>query len=133
MGPDRSFRQIIWKPNMLPEMPLTITTSLNSPYDDSFKTDGLLRYRYRGTDPSHPDNRGLRHDGTVSPRDRVCCLPERALDICPNPCGIMGLPTKTSQRSWDGNGDEPRRSGAAVDERRAPGRCPQRDSCARRA
>ena len=30
------------------------------PYDDSFGSDGLLRYRYRGTDPDHQDNRGLR-------------------------------------------------------------------------
>src|SRR5207302_11272379 len=30
------------------------------PYDDSFDESGLLRYRYRGTDPNHPDNRGLR-------------------------------------------------------------------------
>lgn len=30
------------------------------PYDDAFGSDGLLRYRYRGTDPEHADNRGLR-------------------------------------------------------------------------
>ena len=30
------------------------------PYDDAFGVDGLLRYRYRGTDPNHHDNRGLR-------------------------------------------------------------------------
>jgi hypothetical protein len=30
------------------------------PYDDSIGDDGLLRYRYRGTDPRHPDNVGLR-------------------------------------------------------------------------
>lgn len=30
------------------------------PYDDAFGPNGLLRYRYRGTDPGHPDNRGLR-------------------------------------------------------------------------
>ena len=30
------------------------------PYDDSFGSEGLLRYRYRGTDPNHADNRGLR-------------------------------------------------------------------------
>ncbi|TAK63968.1 MAG: hypothetical protein EPO22_06195 [Dehalococcoidia bacterium] len=30
------------------------------PYDDAFGADGLLRYRYRGTDPYHRDNVGLR-------------------------------------------------------------------------
>lgn len=31
------------------------------PYDDEIGPDGLLRYKYRGTDPEHPDNRALRH------------------------------------------------------------------------
>jgi putative restriction endonuclease len=30
------------------------------PYDDSFGPNGLLRYRYRGTNLDHHDNRGLR-------------------------------------------------------------------------
>jgi putative restriction endonuclease len=45
---------------VLEEAPLSITTAPQGPYDDSFGADGLLRYRYRGTDPVHPDNRGLR-------------------------------------------------------------------------
>jgi len=52
--------QGIFKPKILPELPLTITTSANSPYDDSFDSNGFLLYRYRGTDPNHRDNIGLR-------------------------------------------------------------------------
>lgn len=51
----------IFKPAVLDDAPLSITTSPNSPYDDAFDQDQLLSYRYRGTDPSHPDNVGLRH------------------------------------------------------------------------
>lgn len=51
--------QGIFKPRSC-EIPLTITTTANSPYDDSFDVNGLLAYRYRGTDPDHRDNRGLR-------------------------------------------------------------------------
>ena len=50
----------IWKPKQFESIPLSITTTYDGPYDDSFNADGLLRYRYRGTDPSHPDNTGLR-------------------------------------------------------------------------
>ena len=57
--------QGIFKPAMLPEMPLTITTAppvehRERPYDDGFIDGGFLRYRYRGTDPRHRDNVGLR-------------------------------------------------------------------------
>jgi len=51
--------QGIWKPRAL-ELPLTITTMLNGPYRDSFSKDGLLMYKYRGTDVYHRDNVGLR-------------------------------------------------------------------------
>jgi putative restriction endonuclease len=51
--------QGIFKPSLL-QVPLSITTSPNGPYDDAFSQDGLLQYRYRGTDPLHPDNAGLR-------------------------------------------------------------------------
>jgi putative restriction endonuclease len=54
MGP-----QGIFKPKVL-AAPLSITTSTDGPYDDSVGGDGLLRYRYRGTDPHHRDNEGLR-------------------------------------------------------------------------
>lgn len=49
----------IWKPRMC-HLPLSITSVSNGPYDDSFTDDGLLVYRYRGNDPNHRDNAGLR-------------------------------------------------------------------------
>jgi putative restriction endonuclease len=52
--------QGIFKPKVLSGVPLSITTAPGGPYDDSFGQDGLLRYRYRGTDPNHFENRGLR-------------------------------------------------------------------------
>jgi putative restriction endonuclease len=51
--------QGIFKPKVL-NLPLTITTAPNGPYDDAFAENGLLLYRYRGSDPHHMDNRGLR-------------------------------------------------------------------------
>lgn len=51
--------QGIFKPRMA-ELPLSITTAPNGPYDDSFTPDGKLAYRYRGADPRHPDNVRLR-------------------------------------------------------------------------
>lgn len=50
--------QGIFKPALC-ELPLSITTSPKSPYADSWTPDNRLRYAYRGTDPGHPDNRGL--------------------------------------------------------------------------
>ncbi len=52
--------QGIFKPRVFREAPLSVTTAPEGPYDDSFGPDGLLRYRYRGTNPDHKDNRGLR-------------------------------------------------------------------------
>jgi len=58
--------QGIFKPAILPEMPLSITTAAPEPnrpqpYDDSFTPDGsFLLYRYRGTNPAHHENIGLR-------------------------------------------------------------------------
>lgn len=52
--------QGIFKPKVLPEIPLTITTSPNSPYKDEHTPDGFLMYRYRGTNPRHRENVGLR-------------------------------------------------------------------------
>jgi putative restriction endonuclease len=51
--------QGIFKPRVLSEVPLSVTTVFGGPYDDAFGATGL-RYRYRGTDPDHADNRGLR-------------------------------------------------------------------------
>lgn len=52
--------QGIFKPQVLSDAPLSITTAPNGPYDDAFGPNDLLRYRYRGTDPDHSDNRRLR-------------------------------------------------------------------------
>jgi putative restriction endonuclease len=57
--------QGIFKPAVLPELPLSITTAPPSDrkpaaYDDQLDEDGILAYRYRGTDPNHRDNAGLR-------------------------------------------------------------------------
>lgn len=51
--------QGIFKPRIL-DVPLSLTTSPNGPYDDGFESDGILRYKYRGTDPNHRDNVGVR-------------------------------------------------------------------------
>ncbi|MGP8161319.1 MAG: HNH endonuclease [Candidatus Dormibacteria bacterium] len=56
--------QGIFKPAALAELPLSILTvprveGRDVPYEDEITEDGLV-YRYRGTDPNHPDNVGLR-------------------------------------------------------------------------
>jgi len=52
--------QGIFKPRIL-DLPLTITTVPDGPYDDEFTDEDLIEYRYRGDDPLHPDNVGLRN------------------------------------------------------------------------
>jgi len=49
----------IWTPKQL-DYPISITTSSSGPYADSLTNDGFLKYKYRGTDPNHRDNKGLR-------------------------------------------------------------------------
>jgi putative restriction endonuclease len=44
--------------------PISITTVPNSPYQDTFSADGLLAYKYRGSDPRHHENVGLREAGS---------------------------------------------------------------------
>jgi putative restriction endonuclease len=51
--------QGIFKPRIM-QYPLTITTAPEGPYDDAFGKDGYLAYQYRGVDPNHRDNVGLR-------------------------------------------------------------------------
>ncbi len=56
--------QGIFKPAALSDAPLTISTvprveGREAPYDDQISDDGMI-YRYRGTDPNHRDNVGLR-------------------------------------------------------------------------
>ena len=55
----------IWKPAAL-DAALTIRTTFIRtdqvpPYEDQIGDDGLLRYKWRGTDSNHSDNRALRH------------------------------------------------------------------------
>lgn len=57
--------QGIFKPEILPELPLSITTvpvveGRSRPYEDEWTDDGFIRYRYRGTNPYHYQNVGLR-------------------------------------------------------------------------
>jgi putative restriction endonuclease len=52
-------QQGIFKPKSL-DLPLSIRTATKGPYDDSVSPDGLLLYRYRGTDRFHRENVGLR-------------------------------------------------------------------------
>lgn len=57
--------QGIFKPAVLDRMPLTITTAppqegKTAPYEDEIRPDGFIGYRYRGTDPQHRENVGLR-------------------------------------------------------------------------
>lgn len=57
--PLMSAQQGIFKPRIM-RRPLSLTTTANSPYNDTVGADGLLHYRYRGTDPMHRDNVGVR-------------------------------------------------------------------------
>jgi putative restriction endonuclease len=50
--------QGIFKPQIM-TLPLSITTVASGPYQDAFDKT-LLRYKYRGIDPMHRDNKGLR-------------------------------------------------------------------------
>lgn len=58
--------QGIFKPALIPTgVPLSITTvpvveGRQRPYEDEVGEDGFLRYRYRGVDPLHHENVGLR-------------------------------------------------------------------------
>lgn len=51
--------QGIFKPGIM-SVPLSMTTVPSGPYDDGFDDFGMLHYRYRGADPFHRDNVGLR-------------------------------------------------------------------------
>lgn len=62
----------IWKPAGL-DSALSIRTTYTPPsqpppYEDDLGSDGMVRYKYRGTDPQHSDNRALREaQRTASP------------------------------------------------------------------
>ncbi|MHB8416713.1 MAG: HNH endonuclease [Myxococcales bacterium] len=57
-------QQGIFKPALLPDMPISIRTTppkegKDAPYEDRFEGEDVLLYHYR-TDPAHRDNAGLR-------------------------------------------------------------------------
>lgn len=53
-------QQGIWKPAVC-TLPLSIMTTVGGPYSDVFDTTtGEISYAYRGSDPRHRDNAGLR-------------------------------------------------------------------------
>lgn len=49
----------IFKPGIM-DLPISITTAPKGPYDDYFGKDSFLIYKYRGENPNHRDNVGLR-------------------------------------------------------------------------
>ena len=51
--------QGIFKPRVC-ELPLSIRTAVDGPYDDRAGDEGRFLYAYRGSDPNHRDNAGLR-------------------------------------------------------------------------
>ena len=51
--------QGIFKPKLM-GLPLSVRTAHRGPYDDREGSAGQFLYAYRGTDPNHPDNVGLR-------------------------------------------------------------------------
>jgi putative restriction endonuclease len=66
----------IWKPAAC-ELPISVATVVAGPYTDRFDAArGVLRYAYRGTDPSHRDNVGLRR----AMRERVPIVYFHGLD-----------------------------------------------------
>jgi putative restriction endonuclease len=48
----------IWIPKGF-QIPISITTTSNGPYNDGISEDGILIYKYRGNNPNHRDNLGL--------------------------------------------------------------------------
>jgi putative restriction endonuclease len=48
----------IWKPQIM-GLPLSIRTAFDGPYPDKLNKNGLIEYRYRGTNPNNWDNVGL--------------------------------------------------------------------------
>ena len=51
--------QGIFEPAVIPEIPLSITTTTGGPYEDSEDENGRLLYAFMGTDPNHWQNKGL--------------------------------------------------------------------------
>jgi hypothetical protein len=58
-------QQGIFKPRLC-ELPLSIRTSPEGPYSDELRSDGTVRYAYRGTNPAMPQA-PLKDDERVRP------------------------------------------------------------------
>jgi len=61
-----NYQKGIFKPRVLgPDgAAISVQTSIDSPYEDEHDPDGgYITYKYRGTDPLHPDNVALRRAG----------------------------------------------------------------------
>lgn len=93
-----SAAQGIHKPRIL-DLPISIFTTYTEagavrPYNDEYDKDDFLLYKYRGTDPGHPNNVGLRK------------LMEAELPLI----YIKGLKPSLYQASWPTRivGDDPR-------------------------
>lgn len=129
--------QGIFKPAELPEIPLSIRTAplipgKPRPYDDELGEEGLIRYRYRGEDPDHHENVGLRlackrrvpliYSGTL--RD-LPPPPRGASRRGPHPSG-QGPARRTSHQQWSLR--EVRRRATFPSPRTSPSR-PRRSSC----
>ncbi|MFA5393349.1 MAG: hypothetical protein WC081_04215 [Candidatus Ratteibacteria bacterium] len=52
--------QGIFRPKILSEIPISITTTAKGPYKDRMSSEGHIIYSYRGTNLQHPENIGLR-------------------------------------------------------------------------
>jgi putative restriction endonuclease len=76
--------QGIFKPKEL-ALPLSIKTTCDGPYEDKIENDTYLFYKYRGTDPYHQDNVGLR-EIFIQKRPLVyfhCVVPGKYMPIWP--------------------------------------------------
>lgn len=51
----------IWKPKILSDVPISISSTLRGPYEDGSSEEGFILYRYQGTDPTSFDNVWLRN------------------------------------------------------------------------
>jgi len=102
----------IWKPAVC-ELPVSITTTVGGPYDDSFdRQSGTLRYAYRGTDAGHRDNRGLRRamvervpivyfHGEATSRPTPCSSSRTIRSGCSSRCRSMtSSSSRTSLWGW---------------------------------
>lgn len=76
--------QGIFKPRVM-SIPLSIFSSPNGPYSDALSDDGFLLYKYRGTNPSHRDNVGLRnaHEQRIPLVYFLGIVPNRHLAVWP--------------------------------------------------